>query len=115
MAKTAKMRLVELMVLKEDIDEVVEFLGKKGNFQFQQKLELNHSISNPDEDILSKLKNVRSFLNLPDVTTEDLQASTRPSEYDRVLCQKFLYTVDVLQKKERDADDELKRVQDAYK
>ena len=45
MAKTAKMRLVELMVLKEDIDEVVEFLGKKGNFQFQQKLELNHSIS----------------------------------------------------------------------
>ena len=84
MAKTAKMRLVELMVLKEDIDEVVEFLGKKGNFQFQQKLELNHSISNPDEDILSKLKNVRSFLNLPDVTTEDLQASTRPSEYDRV-------------------------------
>ena len=38
MAKTAKMRLVELMVLKEDIDEVVEFLGKKGNFQFQQKL-----------------------------------------------------------------------------
>ena len=51
MAKTAKMRLVELMVLKEDIDEVVEFLGKKGNFQFQQKLELNHSISNPDEAI----------------------------------------------------------------
>ena len=34
MAKTAKMRLVELMVLKEDIDGVIECLGKKGNFHY---------------------------------------------------------------------------------
>lgn len=115
MAKTAKMRLVELMVLKEDIDEVIEFLGKKGNFQFQQKLELNRLISNPDEETLAKLKAVRSFLNLPDVTTGDLQSAVRPSEYDRVLCQKFLYTVDCLQKKEREAAEELNRVQEAYK
>ena len=114
MAKTAKMRLVELMVLKQDIDEVIEFLGKKGNFQFQQQLELDHSAENPDEKVFSQLKNVRSFLNLPDISTEDLQAATRPSEYDRVLCQKFLYTVDILQKKEHEADDELKRSRDAY-
>lgn len=114
MAKTAKMRLVELMVLKQDIDEVVEFLGKKGNFQFQQHLELDHNAPNADEQTLSQLKNVRSFLNLPDITTEDLKNSTRPSDYERVLCQKFLYTIDVLQKKEHSAEDELKRTQDAY-
>lgn len=114
MAKTAKMRLVELMVLKQDIDEVVEFLGKKGNFQFQQHLEFDHNAPNADEQTLSQLKNVRSFLNLPDITTEDLKNSTRPSDYERVLCQKFLYTVDVLQKKEHSAEDELKRTQDAY-
>ncbi len=114
MAKTAKMRLVELMVLKQDIDEVIEFLGKKGNFQFQQQLELDHSAENPDEKVFSQLKNVRSFLNLPDISTEDLQTATRPSEYDRVLCQKFLYTVDILQKKEHEADDELKSSRDAY-
>ena len=35
MGKTATMKLIELMILKEDIDSVLEFLGKRGNFQFQ--------------------------------------------------------------------------------
>ena len=35
MAKTAAMKLIELMILKQDIDKVLEFLGKRGNFQFQ--------------------------------------------------------------------------------
>lgn len=115
MAKTAKMRLVELMILKEDIDAAIEFLGKKGNFQFQQQLVLNHADPNPDEDVLSHLKNARSFLSLPDISSQDLQEATRPSEYDRVLCQKVIYTVDALQKRELDAENELKRVEDAYK
>ena len=34
MARTAKMKLAELMVLKQDIDLVLAFLGKEGNFQF---------------------------------------------------------------------------------
>ena len=32
MARTTQMRLVELMVLKEDISRVLEFIGKKKNF-----------------------------------------------------------------------------------
>ena len=35
MAKTAQMSLMELMVLKEDISNVLLYLGKSGNFQFQ--------------------------------------------------------------------------------
>ena len=35
MAKTTAMRLLELMVLKEDISRVIEYLGKNGNFEFQ--------------------------------------------------------------------------------
>ena len=38
MAKTTKMKLIELMILKEDINSVLEFLGKRGNFQFQSHL-----------------------------------------------------------------------------
>lgn len=114
MAKTAKMRLVELMTLKEDIDSVIEFLGKKGNFQFQQQLELNKSAENPDARILEKLKTVRSFLALPDITSEDLKKSTRPSEYDRVLCQKFIHIVEELQQKELACAEDLKRSQSAY-
>ena len=35
MAKTTTMRLVELMVLKQDIQNVLLYLGKEGDFQFQ--------------------------------------------------------------------------------
>lgn len=115
MARTAKMRLVELMILKEDIDAVVEFLGKKGCFQFQQHLELNHSAQNDDEKILGELKNVRSFLNIDDITTEDLQKASRPTDYDRVLCQKFLHVVDELKNRELEAGEEYKHVDEAHR
>ena len=115
MAKTAKMRLVELMILKEDIDTVIEFLGKAGNFQLQQGLELNSEFSNPDQEILQQLKEARSFLNVEDIDTDFLQKSEKPTDYDRVLCQKLLSTVDNLRKREIAAGDELKRVEDSYK
>ena len=115
MAKTAKMRLVELMVLKEDIDGVIECLGKKGNFQFQNQIESNAGAVNEDEEVLSKLKSARSFLNARDINTSDLQNFTRPTEYDRVLCQKFLSVVENLRSREMEAASELKKVEDAYK
>ena len=37
MARTTEMKLLELMVLKQDIYRVIEYIGKKGNFQFQTK------------------------------------------------------------------------------
>ena len=36
MARTAEMRLIELMVLKQDISAVIEYIGKKETFQFQK-------------------------------------------------------------------------------
>ncbi len=35
MARTTPMRLVELIVLKQDISKVLSYLGRKGCFQFQ--------------------------------------------------------------------------------
>ena len=37
MARTAQMRLMELMVLKQDSAPVIEYIGKKESFQFQSK------------------------------------------------------------------------------
>ena len=39
MAKTTTMRLVELIVYKEDINNVLTYLGKLGQFQFQSDFE----------------------------------------------------------------------------
>ena len=34
MVKTAVMRLIELMIMKEDVDPVIEYLGKRAVFQY---------------------------------------------------------------------------------
>ena len=48
MARTAEMKLLELMVLKDDISAVIEYIGKKENFQFQTKLK-ERAASESDE------------------------------------------------------------------
>ena len=71
MAKTTAMKLIELMILKEDIDRVLDFLGKRGNFQFQTELGDNPSASgtnavNASKEIFDKLQFVRSYLGIED-------------------------------------------------
>lgn len=51
MAKTSEMRLIELMVLKEDISSVLEFIGKRETFQFQNKVhDINNHTNNAVDD-----------------------------------------------------------------
>ena len=54
MAKTAEMRLIELMVLKQDISSVIEYIGKKESFQFQKKLEEEKKKIEENERITNK-------------------------------------------------------------
>lgn len=62
MAKTTEMKLLELMVLKQDISSVIEYIGKQQNFLFQNtrskdsKEETAASISNIDKQFLKNLK-----------------------------------------------------------
>ncbi len=114
MAKTSAMRLVELMVLKQDIRNVLKYLGKLGEFQFQNEASKSDVIKqNPDAEIFSDLQNVRSSLSLPDLTSyrESLEV---PCEEDKT---KALHLIDVassLHKRELDAAGEAKRAKDAY-
>jgi V/A-type H+-transporting ATPase subunit I len=92
MAKTTPMRLLELMVLKDDIDSVLTYLGKLGDFQFQQ--DFNDSAAeekkqNADADIFARLQSARSFLNIKDLD-HFTEAVSLPTEEDRSGC-KDLY------------------------
>lgn len=51
MARTAQMRLIELMVLKQDISRVIEYIGKKGSFQFQSRKHSDASEQKGDEAV----------------------------------------------------------------
>lgn len=114
MARTAIMRLLELMVLKEDISKVIEYIGKAKCFQFDSDLHESSSISNPQKDIFDKLQLVRNYLDIKDVEDYGNDFSL-PTENDISRSQIILDAIDDLKKRETDAIEEKKRIDDAYK
>ena len=115
MARTATMRLLELMVLKEDISKVIEYIGKKKCFQFDTEFDdYASSISNQQKDIFDKLQLVRNFLDIEDV--EDFGDDfSLPTEQDVSRASQIISAVEDLRKRETDAAEEKKRLEDAYK
>lgn len=119
MARTTPMRLVELMVLRQDIASVLEFLGKHGNFQFQDKKnapasDKKSALKNPDAEVLEQLKSARNFLGTKDIDTSYLENATRPTDEDRTLASKFLGDVDEFMKRETSTAQEVERLKSAY-
>ena len=122
MAKTTEMKLLELMILKEDISAVIEYIGKKGNFQFQTKLkdkkagaeEDSGYSSNADGQFYDELKKAYAdlgFVEFPD----DLENSSAPSDEDRTAAGNFISNYKSLQTRITDAKAEADKVNDSYK
>lgn len=115
MAKTAVMRLIELLIMKSDVDRVIEYLGNKGVFQFYSKLnEPNTANPNSSREVFEKLQLVRSYLNINDLD-EYTMSPARPSDDDFKEAAAVIAAVDDLREQELKLSEEQKRVQDAYK
>ena len=132
MAKTTEMRLLELMVLKQDVSSVIEYIGKKGSFQFQHKIasdsstegdssnELSSSgsssskILNLDYEIYSSLKNASVALNIP-LESNDITDSNKPSDEDRNDAARILSAYRDLSERLENAIKAAAKVEDTYK
>ena len=115
MAKTTAMRLIELMVLKEDIRSVLVYLGKLGDFQFQEDFEKSEASSpNADEELFRRLDEARSALEIkqPDSFTVP---PALPSEADTDEAVKLCFCVEDFHKKETELKEEAEKVSSAYK
>ncbi len=118
MARTTTMRLIELMVLREDIHSVLKYLGELGEFQFQQEFASDSSDSakrlNPDASVFERLQQVRAALDLPDL--DGYKGSVPlPSDADFESATKIIDSVEDIHKKELTAADNEKRAVSAYK
>ena len=116
MARTTAMRLVELMVLKQDISKVLSLLGRKGNFQFQSALEEDNSDkekSNREYEIFKELDQVRSYFCLEEFN-DDIANYDMPSEQDYEDAQKILDGVKEIQTDDSEEYDKNKRITEAY-
>jgi len=82
MLRTSKMKLVELMILKQDIDRVLEYLGKNANFQIQNETDFSGADHNNSySEMVTNLQGVRTYLGIPDVF-EYTPETTLPTEDD---------------------------------
>ena len=122
MARTTRMCLVELMVLKEDISNVLLFLGKSGIFQFQNKLggEENSlrttapAHENREREMFVRLDQVRAFLGIDDSGVSVKEASL-PCEQDFEEAEKIISSLDGLIKRDTVERESFKRVEESYK
>lgn len=67
MFRTTKMKLVELMILKQDVDRVIEYLGTRADFEMRERVADRKSTE--DErlvTLLARLQTGRAYLGIPD-------------------------------------------------
>jgi V/A-type H+-transporting ATPase subunit I len=114
MARTAKMQLIELLVMKDDVGSVIEYLGNKGNFEFQSEPSSKQSFElNSSKEVFDKLQFARAYLNIPEL--DGLIAGTGfPTEKDYSDAQKLLAVTEAFHQREIETEEAHKRVQDAY-
>ncbi len=125
MARTSEMRLIELMVLKEDIAAVLEFIGKRGTFQFlgNSHNEKNSSASDTDEmqvlmdtdrQYYEELLKASVFFEI-ETGSIDVTDYSAPTAEDRAKVNKFIASYRQLEEKLEEAHQKLDKVTDAYK
>ncbi len=128
MARTAEMRLLELMVLKEDISSVLEYIGKSENFQFQTKLKesssSNAGIADSDDNPAASLNIDSQFYDTLlkaykelgfEEKVYDIKACSAPKDEDRKKAADFIAAYNQLKTRIAEASDEALKVSDAYK
>lgn len=128
MARTAEMRLLELMVLKEDISSVLEYIGKSENFQFQTKLKesssSNAGIADSDDNPAASLNIDSQFYDsllkaYKELGFEEkaynIKDCTAPKDDDRKKAADFMAAYNQLKTRIAEASEEELKVSDAYK
>ena len=122
MAKTAEMRLIELMVLKQDIYSVIEYIGKKESFQFQKDFkESGHekksdSTFDIDSGFYTGLRNASVNLGIPLEDSDfDVKNTSYPTKEDRDTAAKLLKAHNDLSEEIEEKNKEVSKCTDAWK
>lgn len=123
MARTTEMKLIELMVLKQDISSVIEFIGKKGSFQFQSKIDYKKNAESEEESstemnidvhLYDELTKIYKNLNLGEIDC-DINSFSCPGDEQREQVTKLISSYSELEKRISEAADNFKKSDDAYK
>ncbi|MBD5408796.1 MAG: ATPase [Treponema sp.] len=118
MARTTQMSLIEIMAMSQDVSNVIEYLGKKGCFQFQSKkhdavAEKKEEAVNIDREIFDNLQKARLFLNISDLENDVLDCP-RAGDDERNEATKIIGAVSDLFERFETQNTEVARIESAY-
>lgn len=119
MAKTTEMRLVELMALKQDVQNVILYLGKNGNFQFQTRKRSvqkddDKKFVNIDGHFFDCLQKTRAFFNIPDISDSELKFVAATDD-DRDKANKIIAATDEFEKSSDEKNEKLSQITETLK
>lgn len=119
MARTTEMRLVELMALKQDVQNVILYLGKNGNFQFQSKKRSvqksdDKKNMNIDSHFFDCLQKARAFFNIQDISDSELKF-VAATDADRDSANKIIAASDEFEKNAGEKTEKLEKITETLK
>ena len=110
MIRPRKMKFIELTVLKNDMDAVLEYLGKRGSIQFPDSI---NSADTPAvakiRKIIDRLRNACDFLDI-ELPAELEENSSIPGENDEEFAEKLCLTIENLKDRHTKTSMEKQRV-----
>ena len=114
MARTTQMRLVELMIYREDLHQVLKYLGKMGQFQFQDNLAAvpDGDKLNPEKDLFNRLDQARADLSIQDID-DYVGEIDIPTPEDEDEAMKIIAEVEQIHERELKAAEDLKKIDQA--
>lgn len=116
MARTTKMKLLELVVLKENINQVLEYIGKKENFQIQTS-QLPSSIDFDSDDDLrfyNQLDKIMLDLNIQK-KSEYIKTANVPNVESRKRTAEIIKNYNEINENIVNAAEELDKLSETYK
>ncbi len=113
MFRTTKMKLIELMILRQDVDKVLEYLGTRADFELRE----GASERKNDQDerlvaLLARLQTGRAFLGIPDPAGWE-SGVTLPEAGQIEEAESLADRVEEIRREEQSARDYRDRVTDA--
>ena len=106
---------MELMILRQDIHNVLKYLGEFGDFQFQQDFSLSSDskMENPDQVVFEKLQKARVDLELEDLDGYKGKVNL-PEEKDLESVENICSKTEAIHQSELNAAEESKRASSEY-
>ncbi|MCL2243157.1 MAG: V-type ATP synthase subunit I [Treponema sp.] len=110
-----RMKFVEFTVLKNDIDDVLEYLGKKAAIQFPEAEDkVNNTNVAHIKDIIERLRNAAEFLSVKIPSEFDENVSV-PGKDDEEMVQKLCSSIESLKENEIKTIHEKKHVHETIR